>query len=404
MSKPRRRRRRAAPIRVKGLVAFTNFVRARLAEGIPVSQQEQFREQVRATLQQVEALCRQYGRTPADLPAPSRRAFEFLQSLDLSTLPTPDGASSPSRQTVRLKHTRRLQTSLHRTLWERALQESPPPATRLARTMAHHADTIRAILDDAQADLLALSPENRAFYQWLRFLSDPDTLAEHVATLRRFAHAADSVRRNGREAFALVRMLPMSHVYRIKPTPTGVHVAIHEGFLGAPDEVLVALARMALTIETGTHERKIVRAYVIGDDFQEMAAMVETLELPLVHQPKGSFHDLDDVFEQVNATYFGGQMPRPRLTWNTQMTHNKMAHYDARRDTVMVSITLDHPDVPDYVLAFVMYHELLHKHFGVRIVNGRRLAHTPEFRNAERQFARYDEAKAFLKAHASRIK
>ncbi|RME11450.1 MAG: hypothetical protein D6802_06795, partial [Ardenticatenia bacterium] len=261
----------------------------------------------------------------------------------------------------------------------------------------------RAILDEAGADVLALPPATRAFYQWLVFLSDPETMREHVETLRRFVRAVERVRPNSRGAFALVRMLPMAHIYRMNPTAEGTHVALHEGFLGAPDEVLEALARVALTGKVRAHDRRRIRDYVQSDDFQETAATVETLELPLVAQPKGSFHDLDEVFDRVNAAYFNGEMPRPRLTWNRQMTHNKMAHYDARRDTVMVSVTLDHPDVPDDVLDFVMYHELLHKQFGVRIVNGRRMAHTPEFRAAERRFARYDEAVAFLKAHARRI-
>jgi hypothetical protein len=47
-----------------------------------------------------------------------------------------------------------------------------------------------------------------------------------------------------------------------------------------------------------------------------------------------------------------------------------------------------------------MYHELLHKVMGSKVVNGRRYAHTPAFREAERAFPRYEEAEAFLKATA----
>jgi predicted metal-dependent hydrolase len=77
-----------------------------------------------------------------------------------------------------------------------------------------------------------------------------------------------------------------------------------------------------------------------------------------------------------------------------------MGHYDFFRDLVMLSVTLDDPDVPDFVVDFVMYHELLHKVMGSKVVNGRRYAHTPAFREAERAFPRYEEAEAFLKATA----
>jgi predicted metal-dependent hydrolase len=73
-----------------------------------------------------------------------------------------------------------------------------------------------------------------------------------------------------------------------------------------------------------------------------------------------------------------------------------MGHYNAHTDTLMLSITLDAVPVPRYVIDYVMYHEMLHKQFGVSVVNGRRYAHTPEFRAAEQAFARYEEAEAYL--------
>jgi hypothetical protein len=45
-----------------------------------------------------------------------------------------------------------------------------------------------------------------------------------------------------------------------------------------------------------------------------------------------------------------------------------------------------------------MYHEMLHKAFGVKAINGRRYAHTPAFRAAEAKFHHYQEAQEFLKS------
>jgi len=86
------------------------------------------------------------------------------------------------------------------------------------------------------------------------------------------------------------------------------------------------------------------------------------------------------------------------LVWNRTLTARKFGHYQPGRDAVMISVTLDAPDVPDYVVDFVMYHELLHKKHGSMKVNGRRLAHSPAFRAEERQFAEYHEAERLIKS------
>jgi hypothetical protein len=84
------------------------------------------------------------------------------------------------------------------------------------------------------------------------------------------------------------------------------------------------------------------------------------------------------------------------LTWNRTITHRKFGHYQPTTDTLMVSITLDQAEVPVYAIEFVMYHELLHKQLGVEVVNGRRYAHTSEFRARERAFPHYEQAQVFL--------
>jgi hypothetical protein len=63
----------------------------------------------------------------------------------------------------------------------------------------------------------------------------------------------------------------------------------------------------------------------------------------------------------------------------------------------MISRVLDHPRVPAAAIDLVMYHELLHKRLGVQVINGRQYAHTPAFRQAEREFRGFEAAQAFLK-------
>src|SRR5262249_17601343 len=89
-------------------------------------------------------------------------------------------------------------------------------------------------------------------------------------------------------------------------------------------------------------------------------------------------------------------MSKPTLAWNRMLTARKFGHYQPGRDTIMISITLDDPEVPPFVLDFVMYHELLHKKHGSMTVNGRRLSHSPAFRAEEQRFAQYHEAERLI--------
>ena len=74
-------------IRINGLIRLFNHVRSQLQTGLAPDEVEPFKQQVRKIVSDVEAICRQHGATPDHLPAPSRRAYLFLRSLDLDRLP-----------------------------------------------------------------------------------------------------------------------------------------------------------------------------------------------------------------------------------------------------------------------------------------------------------------------------
>ncbi|MEP6703603.1 MAG: hypothetical protein ABJB34_02245, partial [Acidobacteriota bacterium] len=40
---------------------------------------------------------------------------------------------------------------------------------------------------------------------------------------------------------------------------------------------------------------------------------------------RGEFYDLDEMFENLNFWYFGGQLPKPVLTWSTKKTYRILA-------------------------------------------------------------------------------
>ena len=82
--------------------------------------------------------------------------------------------------------------------------------------------------------------------------------------------------------------------------------------------------------------------------------------------------DLDEIFVRVSQTYFGGKIARPKLAWSARGAKYTMGKYNYTTDTLTINRRLNRADTPEYVLEFVMYHELLHKALGYSVVNNRR--------------------------------
>ena len=413
-------------LRIKGLVAAVTRLREQLRDGIEAGQIEAFRHNVTHTLVQMGRLCREHGITPAQLPRPSHQAYAFLKTIDLERLPIRDGNANPATpplRPVRIKNLLsicdRVQSQLDRIveqapLPEAPLPEAPPPdhtadlshpdVARVLHSITVSADQVEAICRESASSPARLPAQSRRAYQWLRFLSDPANLATHLTTLSLLRQLLDQTdwakdpRLAGREIH--VELFHSSVTYRVRPAAQTITLTMAEGFSGAPREVLKALLQATLT---PPHEKALrdvamrtIKTYTQSDDFAEVASALETMAEPPQEDVRGRRHDLGHVFERVNVAYFGGAMPRPRLAWSKALTARKLGHYQFATDTVMISLTLDDPRVPEPAIDLVMYHEMLHKQMGAHLVNGRRYVHTEAFRQAERHFEGYAEVKALL--------
>jgi hypothetical protein len=110
----------------------------------------------------------------------------------------------------------------------------------------------------------------------------------------------------------------------------------------------------------------------------------------------GEVHDLEAAFLRVNETFFGGAILRPHLAWSRRTTRRVFGHYHFARDELTVSLSLDSHKVPEFVLDFIMFHELLHKQHGLTKMSQRLYAHTAAFRSDERKFPRFEAAQKEL--------
>ena len=104
--------------------------------------------------------------------------------------------------------------------------------------------------------------------------------------------------------------------------------------------IIKALVHTALNNKKGPQAAQ-VKAYAQEEAFEEIRVALEMTTAELSTNTQGQHFDLADVFDRVNAAYFDGALPRPRLTWNRTLTHRKFGHYQTTTDTVMVSLSLD---------------------------------------------------------------
>jgi len=116
-----------------------------------------------------------------------------------------------------------------------------------------------------------------------------------------------------------------------------------------------------------------------------------------VGSPRGRTFDLETLFRKVNLEYFEDRVQVSQIGWSPKRNKRLLGHYDPAHRTIVVSRSLDHPLVPQYVVEYVLYHEMLHVIFDDENGNGEKRAHHKGFRDAEKRFSRYTAAQTFIR-------
>lgn len=196
---------------------------------------------------------------------------------------------------------------------------------------------------------------------------------------------------------------PFAHVNNtIRLRQGRILVRVSDLLQAAPEAVLEALAQILL--------RKLFRRPVpevynaryrrfLGQ--KEIAAKANLIRQlrgrKVLHPPQGMVHDLEIIFDELNLQFFGGWLARPMLGWAAAASRRNLGHYDPAHNAILISRVFDSARVPRFVLEYVLYHEMLHLRFPVKMRGSRRCVHSAEFREQERRFARWQEAEALLK-------
>jgi hypothetical protein len=111
---------------------------------------------------------------------------------------------------------------------------------------------------------------------------------------------------------------------------------------------------------------------------------------------QGQHHDLANLFEQLNQQYFGGNLERPHIAWSARSWRRQFGCYDPGPNQIILNRRMDRPGVPQFVVEYVLYHEMLHVKHPMRRSGCSLLSHSPEFRAEEKLFAHFSIARKYL--------
>ena len=384
---------------IRGLVRLADHVRRDLAAPLTEEQGQRLRGDVIRAIATVEELLRKNQLATRDLPGPTRKAYEYLQSLDLTAINSSMVASEAKYRngSVRFKGLGaffdRLLDALARQTERAKIDEAFSSICRTADDLHRHATDHSIAKDD-------LTRESRDMLAWLSYIREPahfETYIRAVSTARPILEAA--ARQNGRfKSPALPQFRPMAGLYRVQGFADGTKVSLPTPMISFDGAGFASLAQVVFS-RRGSKEAVVSRT--LSETYRGIQTKLDQLGGG-IQVAGGAFHNLGASFDRVNAAYFAGEMLRPRLSWSRQITSCKFGHYDALRDALMISATLDSAEVPAFVVDFVVYHELLHKKHGIQWQNGRRTVHTPAFRAEERCFHKYAEADEWVGRLAKR--
>lgn len=185
------------------------------------------------------------------------------------------------------------------------------------------------------------------------------------------------------------------------------HVRLSDILADAPDEIHRALAYIlvakVLNKKPAKNLEKLYQDYVCSPELLRAAEIARRERgHKKLSSARGHYFDLERMFRRLNRQYFDDRLEKPELSWSQRRTHRILGHHDPVHATIIISKSLDAPDVPEWFVEFVLYHEMLHIKHSARLINGRRYHHTKAFRSDERRFPFYEAAQEWMELFSHR--
>jgi len=212
----------------------------------------------------------------------------------------------------------------------------------------------------------------------------------------------------GRPPYFVVEFHPYTGLtLTVRVREDTAYVRLSDALRDAPQSVVEAAAAILLgrlyRREPPKDLLEIYRRYSYARGTRERLLRLRQSRARRVdHRPAGSHHDLTPLFARLNERYFENALSQPRLGWSSRNWRSMLGCFDPALSQIVINRQLDQEIVPEYVVAYVLYHEMLHLKHPMKFARCRRESHSPAFRKEEKKFADYQRAMKFLDRFPSR--
>jgi hypothetical protein len=220
----------------------------------------------------------------------------------------------------------------------------------------------------------------------LQFLNNTDTIRKSLETM------------TGRPVSLSITNNTAS-LLSIRPTQDFVSLRMHWMFLKAGDDIIREIAHF---IRKRKGRTPLIRQF-IHENKNCIRVRDCNAGSPVAIRTKGRFHDLGEMFASLNDTYFGGGVSS-LISWGKRnsrriVRRRILGSFSEHTNTIWINPVLDRRNIPAFFLRNIIYHEMLHSVMKQGRKNGRRLVHSPAFRERERMFGEYEKAVSWEKKH-----
>lgn len=190
-----------------------------------------------------------------------------------------------------------------------------------------------------------------------------------------------------------------STMLRVRWERGGAAVSLHRMFLQAPQNIMQDLACYL------KREHKKLTPGVLAYIEESVQKLDYRHELDLSRlESRGKVYNLKKIYDRLNDEYFGGKLDL-HVTWFGEKWRGRRSritfglYHDPLR-LIKIHRLLDDKAVPDYVLSYIIYHEMVH-HVSPPTVDkgGHKRIHNKRFCQIEKQFEFYNEAKQWISDH-----
>lgn len=190
-----------------------------------------------------------------------------------------------------------------------------------------------------------------------------------------------------------------STMLSVKWEPDCTKVSLHRMFLNAPQNVMDSLACYI-------DKRQKSVAHPIKAFISEKRQSLDYSNCKIIQKidHQGDVYHLGQLYDRLNEEYFEKSLGL-KITWFGKRFQNNKSqvtfglYFDSLK-LIKVSRLLDRVETPEYVISFIIYHEMLHYACPAYTdEKGFNRIHNPQFKKRESAYKEFAQANDWLQQH-----